>query len=75
MIGAGTVLPLMNLVFGNLVTAFNNFLVFGDGDELRRNINQYSLYFIYLFVAKLVLAYAWTVGTPLSACHYGTPLP
>ncbi|KAK0612578.1 ABC transporter type 1, transmembrane domain-containing protein [Bombardia bombarda] len=60
MIGAGVLLPLMDLVFGRFVTVFNNFITGAAGaDEFRSGINEYTLYFVYLFVAKFVFTYGW----------------
>ncbi|KAL1873128.1 hypothetical protein VTK73DRAFT_1089 [Phialemonium thermophilum] len=61
MIAAGVLLPLMNVLFGKLVTAFNDFATGRkSAHEFRSSINSYTLYFVYLFVAKFVLAYVWT---------------
>ncbi|KAI5458316.1 P-loop containing nucleoside triphosphate hydrolase protein [Mariannaea sp. PMI_226] len=61
MIASGVLLPLMNLIFGKFVTVFNSFII-GEKtpEEFRRDINHYTLYFVYLFAAKLVLVYIWT---------------
>ncbi|KAG5663582.1 hypothetical protein KAF25_001518 [Fusarium avenaceum] len=62
MIATGTLLPLMDLVFGKFVTVFNNFSTGSiSADEFRSEVNHYSLWFIYLFIAKFVLSYAWNV--------------
>lgn len=43
MIAAGTLLPLMDLVFGKFVTVFTNFSVgLVTGDEYRSEINHYT---------------------------------
>ncbi|KAH8883215.1 P-loop containing nucleoside triphosphate hydrolase protein [Thozetella sp. PMI_491] len=61
MIASGVLLPLMDFVFGRFVTVFNNFVVGQTtADSFRSSINEYTLYFVYLFVAKLVLVYIWT---------------
>lgn len=42
-IGAGTILPLMTLIFGNTVTVFTGFALGTlDGAELRAKINHYT---------------------------------
>lgn len=86
MIAAGTLLPIMDIIFGKFINAFNDFvngklspagyrsevgkyryalafltLIFND---LRENQLLSSLYFVYLFVAKFVLTYLWTVSRP-----------
>ncbi|EOA86237.1 uncharacterized protein SETTUDRAFT_28633 [Exserohilum turcica Et28A] len=57
-IAAGTLLPLMDLIFGKFVSTF---IGFGTGTvtpaKFRSEINKYTLYFIYLFVAKFFLVY------------------
>jgi len=52
----------MNFVFGRFVTVFNNFAIgVSTPDDFRSSINEYTLYFVYLFLAKFVLTYLWTV--------------
>ncbi|GKT75866.1 ABC transporter [Colletotrichum tofieldiae] len=59
-IAAGTTLPLMNIVFGQLVNQVNGFAV-GDGttsdDEFRRIADRQALYLFILFIARLALNY------------------
>ena len=59
-IGAGVTMPLMQIVFGNLVGAFNGYFIPGSGttkDAFLATVNQNALYIVYLFIAKFVLAY------------------
>ncbi|KAL6406964.1 hypothetical protein AUP68_09781 [Ilyonectria robusta] len=62
MIAAGTLLPIMDVVFGKFINAFNGFV---NGTlspaGYRSEVGKYSLYFVYLFVAKFVLTYLWTM--------------
>ncbi|KAF2673407.1 P-loop containing nucleoside triphosphate hydrolase protein [Microthyrium microscopicum] len=64
----------MTLIFGNTVTVFTNFAVGSiDGAELRSKINHYTLYFIYLFIARTGLTYISmllfsVVATNITAC-------
>jgi len=61
-IASGVVLPLMNLVFGQFVTVFNNFAVGrSTPEDFRASVDSATLNFLYLFVAKFVLGYIWTV--------------
>ncbi|KAM7217287.1 P-loop containing nucleoside triphosphate hydrolase protein [Rhypophila decipiens] len=61
MIVSGTLLPLMDIVFGKFVTVFQQFAVGkASGDDFRSGINQYTLFFVYLFLGKFVLVYIWT---------------
>ncbi|CAM1507486.1 Fc.00g071270.m01.CDS01 [Cosmosporella sp. VM-42] len=68
MVASGVLLPLMNLVFGKFVSVFNGFST-GEKtpEEFRKGINHYTLYFVYLFVAKLVLVYIWTTIISINA--------
>ncbi|KAF2849496.1 multidrug resistance protein-like protein 1 [Plenodomus tracheiphilus IPT5] len=67
-IGAGTLLPLMDLVFGKFVTTFTGFATGSTTPEqYRAEVNKYSLYFIYLFIAKFSLVYIHSVGISISA--------
>ncbi|KAF1988995.1 multidrug resistance protein 1 [Aulographum hederae CBS 113979] len=67
-IGAGTLLPLMDLFFGKFVTSFTNF---GSAsispEQFRSRFNEYTLIFIYLFAAKFVASYVHTVAISVSA--------
>ncbi|TVY41689.1 ABC transporter [Lachnellula occidentalis] len=55
-IGTGATLPLMNVVFGNLV---NNFGDYGSitKTEFTKSLNQQTLYIVYLFIARWTLSY------------------
>lgn len=58
--GAGVTLPLMNIVFGNVVSDFNGFFMpttETTSEEFMRTVSKNALYFVYLFIAKLVLGY------------------
>jgi ATP-binding cassette subfamily B (MDR/TAP) protein 1 len=65
---SGALLPLMNLVFGKTVTTFNDF---GTGkispQEFRSQSTRWTLWFIYLFIARFCLTYIWTVALNISA--------
>lgn len=63
MIISGTVLPLMDVVFGKFINVFNDFVI-GELSPAgyRSKVNEFSLYFIYLFIGKFVLTYVWTVS-------------
>ncbi|KAJ8117017.1 hypothetical protein OPT61_g1689 [Boeremia exigua] len=67
-IAAGTLLPLMDLVFGKFVTAFDGFAVGAiDPAEYRSQVNKYTLYFVYLFIAKFACVYIHSVLISMSA--------
>ncbi|KAL8784942.1 MAG: hypothetical protein Q9213_003684 [Squamulea squamosa] len=66
--GAGAALPLMTLIFGELVAKFNA----SQGgqaspDAFRNDISHYVLYFIYLFIAKFCLIYASSLAISIAA--------
>ncbi|KZM28755.1 ATPase [Ascochyta rabiei] len=67
-IAADTLLPIMDLVFEKLVTAFNGFAVGTIGPAgYRFQVNNYTLYFVYLFVAKFALVYIHSVLISIAA--------
>lgn len=84
MVASGTVLPLMDVVFGKFVNVFNDFVVgkltpagyrrevdsfryLNSRLPLRPDVLIFSLYFIYLFIAKFILTYVWTVLVSITA--------
>lgn len=73
-IGAGAALPLMTLVFGAMVNAFNKWgQVDANGNPLltpqsfRHTINKNALWFVYLFIGKFVLVYLHTTCFTIAA--------
>ncbi|KAE8137851.1 P-loop containing nucleoside triphosphate hydrolase protein [Aspergillus pseudotamarii] len=67
-IGAGSALPLMDVLFGKMITNFNNFTTGANSsDEFRSTMNKFTLYFVYLFIGKFVLVYTWTLSLSVSA--------
>ncbi|GAB0138927.1 hypothetical protein EsDP_00007147 [Epichloe bromicola] len=68
MIGAGVALPLMDVVFGGFVNVFNDF---ANGklspDGYVDKVSHYTLYFVYIFVGKFCLTYAWTILINITA--------
>ncbi|KAK3906663.1 P-loop containing nucleoside triphosphate hydrolase protein [Staphylotrichum tortipilum] len=58
-IGAGTTMPLMNIVFGRLVGNFNNYFTPSAQsiDEFKAQINRMALYMFALFIARFGLNY------------------
>ena len=67
-IASGAALPLMSLVFGTFTTKFNNF---GTGlstpDQFRHDVDHFVLWFIYLFIGKLVTTYIATASVNIAA--------
>ncbi|KAH7071971.1 P-loop containing nucleoside triphosphate hydrolase protein, partial [Paraphoma chrysanthemicola] len=67
-IAAGTVLPLMDLVFGKFVTSFTGFATGSiTPAQYRSEVNRYTLYFIYLFIAKFATVYIYSVCISIAA--------
>ncbi len=58
-IGAGTTMPLMNIVFGRLVGNFNSYFTPSaqSADEFKAQINRMALYMFALFIARFGLNY------------------
>jgi ATP-binding cassette subfamily B (MDR/TAP) protein 1 len=66
--GSGTTLPLMDLIFGKFVTTFNNFAIGQMAPrDFRDELNYWTMFFFYLFIAKFVLNYIWMFCLSLSA--------
>ncbi|KAF2736700.1 multidrug resistance protein-like protein 1 [Polyplosphaeria fusca] len=67
-IAAGTLLPLMDLVFGKFVTTFTAYAVGTISPaDYRSEVNKFTLYFLYLFVAKFALVYIHSTLVTISA--------
>ncbi|KAF7114974.1 hypothetical protein CNMCM5793_000744 [Aspergillus hiratsukae] len=67
-VGAGSALPLLDLLMGKMITNFNDYGTGArDSDEFLAQLNQLALYLVYLFVAKLALAYIWTMSISISS--------
>ncbi|TIA38173.1 multidrug resistance protein, partial [Aureobasidium pullulans] len=65
---AGTTLPIMEIVFGKFVTAFNGFAAgtLSSAEYIER-VEDFTLYFIYLFVAKFGLVYVHSICASIAA--------
>lgn len=59
-IGAGAVMPLMTVIFGNLSGSFQG-VSLGIEVDFKGTLNRYVLYFVYLAVGEFVLIYTSTV--------------
>ncbi|KAF4982685.1 hypothetical protein FZEAL_1747 [Fusarium zealandicum] len=68
MVCAGTLLPVMDIVFGKFINVFNDF---ASGElspaGYRKEVGKYSLYFVYLFIGKFALTYLWTMLISIAA--------
>lgn len=59
-IGTGATLPLMNVVFGNLVGDFGNYFIPNTTTtkaQFEHSLNKQTLYIVYLFIARWILSY------------------
>ncbi|KAH8815279.1 P-loop containing nucleoside triphosphate hydrolase protein [Xylogone sp. PMI_703] len=59
-IGTGITLPLLNVVFGQLIGNFNNYFIPGSGvtkSQFIHALNRQTLYIVYLFIARWSLSY------------------
>ncbi|KAF1836489.1 leptomycin B resistance protein pmd1 [Decorospora gaudefroyi] len=62
-IAAGAVMPLMTLVYGNFAGSFTSHSIGGvAGAKFQNQINQFTLYFIYLGVGSFVTSYISIIG-------------
>lgn len=58
----------MDIVFGKFVTTFNNFAMGAlSSDAYMREVDKFTLYFVYLFIAKFVLVYIHSLGASMAA--------
>lgn len=57
-LGAGTALPLMTIVFGNLINEFNR-IALGSipPAQFRAAVDRNALWFVYLFVGKFIVSH------------------
>lgn len=66
--GAGSALPLMTIIFGDMINDFNDF---GSGqssiDEMYNNISNNALWFLYLFIGKFLLVFINTTCFRITA--------
>ncbi|OJJ32293.1 hypothetical protein ASPWEDRAFT_62003 [Aspergillus wentii DTO 134E9] len=70
--GSGIALPLMNIVFGQLVGVFNEYFVPNSRvteEQFKSAVNTDSLYIVYLFIGKFVLTYVSMICFRLVSLH------
>lgn len=68
-LGSGVCLAIVNLVMGNFITVLTNFTSGQTtADQFMRDVSTYSLYFVYIGIARLALCYVYT--TLLTYCAY-----
>ncbi|RDW84076.1 ABC transporter ATP-binding protein [Aspergillus mulundensis] len=63
--GSGIALPLMNIIFGNLVGDFNEYFIPDSGvteSQFKSTVSKNSLYLVYLFIGKFVLTYIYMLS-------------
>ena len=57
-IASGAALPLMTIIFGQFTGKFNDFATGKVSPEaFKKNVDHFTLWFIYLFVGRVVVAY------------------
>ncbi|KAL5614210.1 hypothetical protein BROUX41_000049 [Berkeleyomyces rouxiae] len=68
MLAAGTMLPLVDVVFGRFVTTFNDFANKTiTASEYRDEVSKFTMYFVYIFIGRFVLVYIWSTLISISA--------
>ena len=63
--GSGVALPLMNIVFGNLVGRFNSYFIPGTTttkSQFLHSVSQNALRIVYLFIGRFALTYIGAVS-------------
>ncbi|KAF1934701.1 P-loop containing nucleoside triphosphate hydrolase protein [Clathrospora elynae] len=76
-IGSGVAMPLMNVVFGQLVGNFTNYFTLGTTvtqDEFQAEVNRLALIIFYLFIAKLVMSYISLLTVRISGLRISAAL-
>lgn len=69
-LGSGTGLALVNLVLGDFVSILSNFVAGRiSRDEFLGDVTTYCLYFVYIGIGRLFLAYAYTTLSNYCAYH------
>ncbi|KAF2429412.1 P-loop containing nucleoside triphosphate hydrolase protein [Tothia fuscella] len=74
---SGVTMPLMFLVFGNLVGGFAGYFTPGSGvtkQEFQHSVNQQTLYIVYLFIARFVCSYISMFTVRLSGLRISSAL-
>ncbi|RDA94952.1 hypothetical protein CP533_0185 [Ophiocordyceps camponoti-saundersi (nom. inval.)] len=67
-VASSAALPVMDIVFGRFVNVFNDFAAGRLSPAgYRQEVSRFSLYFVYIFIAKLALTYIWTVLVNVTA--------
>nr|A0A348AXX9.1 RecName: Full=ABC-type transporter TR06; AltName: Full=KK-1 biosynthesis cluster protein 6 [Curvularia clavata]BBC83962.1 P-loop containing nucleoside triphosphate hydrolase protein [Curvularia clavata] len=76
-IGAGTAMPLMNIVFGKLVGNFTDYFIPGSNvtrQEFEAEINKLALYIFYLFIGKFAMSYISMLAIRISGMRISAAL-
>lgn len=69
-LGSGTGLALVNLVLGDFVSILSNFVAGQiSRDKFLGDVTTYCLYFVYIGIGRLFLAYAYTTLSNYCAYH------
>ncbi|KAJ4364631.1 ABC-type transporter tr06 [Neocucurbitaria cava] len=76
-IGSGIAMPLMNIVFGQLVGNFTNYFILPTTvtkHEFMAEINRLALFIVYLFIGKLVMSYISMLTVRISGLRISAAL-
>ncbi|KAL8389022.1 hypothetical protein RB595_008854 [Gaeumannomyces hyphopodioides] len=76
-IATGLTIPLMVIVFANLIGVFTDFYRQGStttGAQFSRSVNQCVFYIIYLFAARLVASYIMNLGFRISSLRISSSI-
>ncbi|KAF1850722.1 P-loop containing nucleoside triphosphate hydrolase protein [Cucurbitaria berberidis CBS 394.84] len=76
-IGSGIAMPLMNIVFGQLVGNFTGYFLPGNTvtkHEFQAEINRLALFIVYLFIAKFVMSYISLLTVRISGLRISSAL-
>lgn len=76
-VGAGAALPLMAIIFGQLIgriASVRAITVQDVQDEYRNLIRKYVLYLVYLFIGRFVLGYISTLGFRMMSLRISSSL-
>ena len=74
---SGVALPLMNIVFGNLVTDFNGYFIPDSGvteRTFKAAVSRNTLFFVYLFIGKFTLTYIGMLAYRISGLRISASL-
>ncbi|KAF3928401.1 hypothetical protein AA313_de0203150 [Arthrobotrys entomopaga] len=68
-VASGAAMPLMTIIFGRFTAQFNGYASDADitPDQFTKDVNKFLLYFVYLFIGRLVATYLATTLITIAA--------